>query len=448
MNATFRTTLDVERTLSCAGNSVTLHPTCDFLFLNDNMKTKDEVCGRGVMGLIPVLLSLILATACGTKQTGGVEETIRVVVEKATAASDCGQLPYVGVVEEESSTSVSFTGMAMLKTLTVGEGQPVRKGQLLAVIDETQARNALATAKASLDQARDAYERMKLLHDNQSLPDMKWVEVESRVQQAQSAYDMARKNLEDCRIYAPCSGVVGTKIMGVGETVLPTEPVLTILSIDNVRVRVAIPEREIAAITAGTATTITVDALPGEVFHGGRIDKGVSADPMTHTYDIRIRVPNPGRKLLPGMVARVKIDFSGEWIEERGERNGNSGGEWRVESGERNVSGLQNNTQGENLSSLHSPLSSLLSKEMSISLPVKAVQQATDKTLFVWVPKDGKAHRQPVTIGQTVGNRIVIESGVSEGDQVIVEGYQKLGEGTPVEPIPSPSPQGRGVNNL
>lgn len=340
-----------------------------------------------IRGIISVLCALVLLTACGTKPSQGKEETISVTVEKATLTNDYSQLPYVGVVEEESSTSVSFTGMAMLKTMTVSEGQPVKKGQLLAVIDETQARNTLATTKASLDQAKDAYERMKLLHDNGSLPDIKWVEVESKVAQAQSAYDMAKKNLEDCRIYAPVSGVVGTKIMGVGETVLPTEPVLTILSIDNVKVRVSIPEREIAGITDGTATTITVDALEGETFHGGRIEKGVMADPLTHTYDIRINVPNPGRKLLPGMVARVQI-------------------------------------KNEKLN---------IKNEGAVTLPVKAVQQATDKSFFVWIPKDGKAHRQPVTIGQTVGNRVVIESGLSEGDEVIVEGYQKVGEGTPLE---------------
>ena len=153
------------------------------------------------------------------------------------------------------------------------------------------------------------------------------------------------------------------------------------------KVRVSVPEREIASIAPNTITTITVDALPGESFQGGRIEKGVSADPLTHTYDIRIRVTNPGRKLLPGMVARVSM----------------------------NGEGVNMNDQG------------------VITLPVKAVQQATDKTLFVWVPKDGQAHRQPVTIGQTVGNRVVIESGIAEGDQVIVEGYQKVGEGTPVK---------------
>ena len=345
--------------------------------------------------LFLIMMPLLLVVSCGKKPETSEEATIGVTVERVALKNDYSQLPYVGVVEEESSTSVSFTGMAMLKTMTVSEGQPVKKGQLLAVIDETQARNTLATTKAALDQAKDAYERMKQLHDNQSLPDMKWVEVESKVAQAQSAYDMAKKNLDDCRLYAPVSGVVGTKIMGVGETVLPTEPVLTILSIDNVKVRVAIPEREIAGITNGTATTITVDALGDETFHGGRIEKSVSADPLTHTYDIRIRVANPGRKLLPGMVARVQI-------------------------------------KNEKLK---------IKNEGFVTLPVKAVQQATDKTLFAWIVKDGKAHRQPVTIGQTIGNRVVIESGLSEGDEVIVEGYQKVGEGTPVKPIPIPSPK-------
>jgi membrane fusion protein (multidrug efflux system) len=80
-------------------------------------------------------------------------------------------------------------------------------------------------------------------------------------------------------------------------------------------------------------------------------------------------------------------------------------------------------------------------KKEVVTLPVKAVQQSTDKSLFVWVAKNGKAYRQPVGIGQAVGNRVVIESGLSEGDEVMVEGYQKLGEGTPVKPTPTSSPR-------
>lgn len=333
--------------------------------------------------LIPMTIIAFALCACQKSEPKQQEETITVKIEKAAFGELNSATPYVGVVEEEQSTLVSFTGMAILKTLHAREGQSVRKGQLLATIDDTQARNALAAAKSTLDQASDAHARMKTLHESNSLPDMKWVEIESKLQQAKASYDMCLKNVEDCSLYAPCNGVVGSKIMNVGETVLPSQPVLHILSIDRVKVRVSIPEKEIATITPETATLIMPDALPGETFEGGKIEKGVSADAVSHTYDIRIALENPGHKLLPGMVAKVAMKDKAE--------------------------------------------------ERKITLPVKAIQQTTDKTLFVWVEKDRKAQRRPITVGKTSGNRIAIESGLQEGDIVIVDGYQKVGEGTPIK---------------
>ena len=350
-----------------------------------NFASKIEKNKYRIMKKLILCLASCLLGACGNKQEKGVEETIGVKVERAVPSSNYAQLPYVGVVEEESSTTVSFTGMAMLKTLNVSEGQCVRRGQLLAVIDETQARNTLMTTKAALDQAQDAQARMKMLHETQSLPDIKWVEVESKLQQAQSAYDMAKKNLEDCRIFAPVSGVVGSKIMNVGETVLPSEPVLTILSIDRVKVRVAIPEAEIGSISANTSSVIRVEAINSS-FLGGRIEKGVQADALTHTYDIRINVANSGRKLLPGMVANVQF------------------------------SGVSSHAMG-----------------VLPTLPVTAIQKKADGSLFVWtVDKNNAAHRTPVTIGETQGNRVSVTSGVGENERVVTEGYQKLSEGTKV----------------
>lgn len=333
--------------------------------------------------LIPMTIIAFALCACQKSEPKQQEETISVKTEKAAFGELNSATPYVGVVEEEQSTLVSFTGMAILKTLHAREGQSVRKGQLLATIDDTQARNALAAAKSTLDQASDAHARMKTLHESNSLPDMKWVEIESKLQQAKASYDMCLKNVEDCSLYAPCSGVVGSKIMNVGETVLPSQPVLHILSIDRVKVRVSIPEKEIATITPETATLIMPDALPGETFEGGTIEKGVSADAVSHTYDIRIALENPGHKLLPGMVAKVDV---------------------------------KNNAE-----------------TRKITLPVKAIQQTTEKTLFVWVEKDGKAQHRSITVGETSGNRIAIESGLQEGDNVIVDGYQKVGEGTPIK---------------
>jgi RND family efflux transporter MFP subunit len=289
------------------------------------------------------------------------------------------------MVEECEATAVSFTGMGVVKRVLVNEGQAVGRGQLIAEMDDTQARNLLSGAEATLTQANDALERYKMLHDAGSLPEVQWVEIQSKVAQAKSQYEVARKNLADCRLTAPVSGVIGKKLIGAGETALPSQAVVTILDISSVKVKVAIPETEIGGISGNTSSIIKVEAI-GRSFEGGRIEKGVQADALTHTYDIRIHVANRERKLLPGMVASVL--FSSDKREVKSEK---------------------------------------------LSMPVTAVQKQADGNLFVWtVGKDSTAHRTTITTGETLGNRIVVASGISEGERIVTEGYQKLSEGTKV----------------
>ena len=234
-------------------------------------------------------------------------------------------------------------------------------------------------------QADDALKRYAMLHDNGSLPEVQWVEVQSKVAQAKSQLEVARKNLRDCRLVAPVSGIIGRKQVGAGETAMPSQAVVTILDVSRVKVRVAIPEAEIGSISANTSSVIRVEAINSS-FVGGRIEKGVQADALTHTYDIRINVANSGRKLLPGMVANVQF------------------------------AGVSSHAMG-----------------VLPTLPVTAIQKKADGSLFVWtVDKNNAAHRTPVTIGETQGNRVSVTSGVGENERVVTEGYQKLSEGTKV----------------
>ena len=80
-----------------------------------------------------------------------------------------------------------------------------------SALDEVSMQNTYQAAKAALKQAEDAYQRMKELHEKGSLAEMKWVEVQSKLQQAQSMEAVARKNLTDCQLYAPFSGVIAEK---------------------------------------------------------------------------------------------------------------------------------------------------------------------------------------------------------------------------------------------
>lgn len=332
-----------------------------------------------------MLLSALLICSCTGKKEQEAKAPIRVKTEVASTATSVNGQTYVGMVEEQEATAVSFTGMGVVKRVLVNEGQAVAKGQLIAEMDDTQARNLLSGAEAQMTQANDALERFKMLHDAGSLPEVQWVEIQSKVAQAKSQLDVAKKNLADCRLVAPVSGIIGKKMIGAGETALPSQAVVSILDISSVKVKVAIPEAEIGGISGNTSSIIKVEAI-GSSFEGGRIEKGVQADALTHTYDIRINVANRERKLLPGMVASVS--FGSEKSEVKTEQ---------------------------------------------LSMPVTAVQKQADGSLFVWtIEKDSTAHRTTITTGETLGNRIVVTTGISEGERIVTEGYQKLSENTKV----------------
>ncbi len=344
---------------------------------NENIMMKKNVL---------MLMLVLLAISCSDKKGQKAKAPTRVSTEVVSAAIDGTGQSYVGIVEEQEATAVSFTGMGVVKRMLVSEGQAVSKGQLLAEMDDTQARNILQGAEAQMAQADDALQRYSMLHDNGSLTEAQWVEILSKVAQAKSQLEVARKNLADCRLVAPVSGIIGRKLIGAGETALPSQAVVSILDISSVKVRVSIPEAEIGSISSHTPSVIQVEAI-SSTFDGGTIEKGVQADALTHTYDVRIKVANSGRRLLPGMVASVTL-------------------------------ATQATKEG---------------KAGTCTVPITSVQRKADGTLFVWtVDKDNTAHRSPVSIGSTTGNRIYVTTGLTSQQRIITNGYQKLSEGTKV----------------
>lgn len=325
---------------------------------------------------------LMLVSCGGEKKNEAEKPVVRVQTEVVKQTTSSNEREYVGVLEEQSATSVSFTGSGTVARVCVSAGQHVSKGQLIAELDKTQAKNAVAMAEAMMTQADDALARMKQLHDNNSLPDIKWVETQSKVDQARSQLEMARKQLADCSVYAPVTGVIGKDVVNVGETALPAMAIAKILDIKNVKVKVSIPEKEIASIKNDTPMQITVDANGGKQYDGGAIEKCVEASSLTHTYDIKINVSNPEGELLPGMVCKVK-KASDDATEQ-------------------------------------------------VTAPITAVHKNAHNELFVWVVKGNVAKRQPVSTGLATGNRIVITRGLAAGDRIVTEGYQKLSEGSEV----------------
>ncbi len=340
-------------------------------------------------GTAMLLLASLLLVNCGKKETQATVEPVKVKEMIVGEGGNTTNFDYLGTVEEENGSSLSFTTGGTIMQLRVKVGDRVRKGQLIASVDPTSIRNSYEMAHTTKLQAEDAYKRMKQLHDKGSLPDIKWVEVQSQLQQAISAENIARKSLGDCNLYAPFSGVISEKYAEVGQNAAPGMPVVKLVTTNVLNIKISVPEREVASVHVRQQAMIQVQALNGKQYKGYVIEKGVIADPVSRSYDVKIRVEGVDNALLPGMVSQVslaKIDAS---------LSSNGGA--------------------------------------AIVIPASLVQLADDNSRFVWVDEGGKAVRRSITLGEYQSNGVVITSGLKHGDRLIVEGQQKVCSGTKVK---------------
>lgn len=291
---------------------------------------------------------------------------------------------YIGIVESESSVDVSALVSGTIEQIYVHEGQSVSKGKLIGRLNAISYKNAHEMALSKLLQAEDAFKRISAMYENGSVPEIQYIEIKTQVEQARASEAIARKSLEDCNIYAPQSGVIGKRYLEPGANVMPTTPIFNIMNISHVKVKVAIPESEISSVQTGSICKVKISALNGEAFEGQIVEKGIAANPVSHTYDIKVKVNNSASKIMPGMVCKVYMSIS-------------------------------NNTMG------------------SIIVPIKSVQVDYSGKRFVWLKnKQNKAVYKAVTLGKLSQNGVYVIDGLQEGDELIISGYQNLSEGTSV----------------
>lgn len=334
------------------------------------------------MSPVTILAGVVIALLSGCTgeiKPKGDESVINVETDTVSVSDEVGRLEYVGIIEEKSSVALGFSVLGTIESISVSEGEIVRKGQLLAKLDNSTARSVLEAAEATLKQAQDGYERLKSIYEKGSLPEIQMVDIETKLHQAQSSYDLAEKNLKDCSLYSPADGVVGKKLAEAGEYTVPGKGILTILDISTVKVRFSVPENEISKIQSDCVSEITVAALGNRKFTGTKLEKTVMANSVSHSYPAHVILNNSGRELLPGMVCNIEII-------------------------------MPDHTS-------------------RIVVPVVIVQNTPDGRKFVWIDSEGIAKRSFITTGSVKGNGIEILEGLSAGDRVITGGYQKIGEG-------------------
>ena len=330
-----------------------------------------------------LLAATIMLAGCSEQKESTVKAVkVRTLTVEAHQGADAQG--YSGTIEEESGTVLSFASVGTLRSVGVDEGQMVRQGQLIATIDETSLQSAYEAALAAKEQALDAEERMRLLHDAGSLPEIKWIEVQTQVRQAVSAEKMAKKALTDTRLYAPFSGYIAEKQAEAGQSVAPGVPIVKLVRIDRVKVSISVPEEEISQIRIGQPLQVRVSALGGKTFEAKVTEKSVTADALSRSYEVKGIISNPQHELLPGMIAEVTTAAEG-------------------------------------------------ATATTVTLPAEIIQIDADNRPFVWTVVDGKAQRTYVTLGQNIGDNVQIAEGLKASDKVICEGQQKVSNGLEVK---------------
>jgi len=317
---------------------------------------------------------ILTVTACKKAVPPQERAAIPVQVMVVDTVSGGMTRTYVGEVEENLSVAVSFPIGGRVERVYVHEGDHVREGQTLVVINNANAQNAYNSAKATLDQAEDAYKRLKKVYDQGSLAEVKWVEMQTELEKARSMEQIARKQLEDCTLKAPISGVVSTCNAKAGGSLLPGEPAVTVLDMGRISVTFSVPESEISSVEVGKEAFVYVPALDNRMLTGRITERGVSASRVSHSYQVKVAFPNADKSLLPGMVCKVLLE--------------------------------QPENQG-------------------FVIPAKCVQTRPEG-LSVWVVENGKAQHRLITSSEFVANGVMVTSGLHPGDTIITAGMNKL----------------------
>jgi RND family efflux transporter MFP subunit len=309
------------------------------------------------------------------------DKAVKVKTIRVTAAATENQLRYSGTVEPSLTIPLLFQGTGIVEIICVDNGDAVKKGQLLASLDKKDMKNIYQVALSKYQQAKDAYDRLKTVHDQGSLAEIKWVEMETGYEQAKTALAMAQDNLDKTDLRAPADGVIGSRNVEVGQSTIGlTTAHFKLVDIKTVHVRVSVPENEIGRIGKDRKATITVPALDNKPFEGMVTNLSPVAEAISHTYTVKIEVKNPDLELKPGMVGEVTIAL---------------------------------------------PAGSAL-----LTVPYKAVSKDNDGQTYVYIVTDDekRVRKQVVTVGHYRGADIEILGGLSEGQTIVSDGCGKLSD--------------------
>ncbi len=231
-----------------------------------------------------------------------------------------------GTVESVTQVDVGTQVTGIIEKLYADYNSVVKKGELIAEIEKTLLESELQSANANMESARltyeynrTNYERDKALHAKQLISDYDYQTSLKDYEVSKTAYDKAKadrvraaKNLNYAEIYSPIDGIVISREVEIGQTVVSSMNVanlFVIADLDNMQVVGNVDEADIGQVKVGQNVTFTVDAYPDDKFHGTvtQVRLSPTTESNVVTYEVIVGASNPEHKLIPGLTANLTI---------------------------------------------------------------------------------------------------------------------------------------------
>jgi membrane fusion protein, multidrug efflux system len=306
------------------------------------------------------------------------------VVEVVTVAPETVRdtVNLVGQLESEASVELRPELDGVVESIEFVEGESVKKGDVLISLRDAEQRAQLREAKAHVKLAEEMFRRVSFLAKSEVSAQAELDKASAELEVARAEADLREVELERTKIRAPFDGVVGARMVSPGERVRRSTKLVRVDAVDRLQLVFAVPEIGVPYVRKGMPVKISVKPFPEIRFDGEVFFVSPTLDASTRRLTLKAWVPNPGRKLQPGLFANLEVE--------------------------------------------------LAERPNAIVVPDSAI--LIDQTgSFVWrIGADGKAARAPVEIGLRKAARVEVASGLEPGDRIVSAGTQKVTEGAAV----------------
>ncbi len=386
------------------------------------------------LGLATTLVTVVLiVNACQKNNSNVTFETAK--VERMTITNTVSA---TGTLEATTTVEVGTQVSGVIEKIHVDFNSVVKKGQLLAEIDQTSLKSSVDEAEASLDNAKaeleyqeSTFKRVSALRDKKLVADAdydlakyNYDKSKSSLKTAQARYDKAIVNLNYTRIYSPIDGVIMNRAVDEGQTVAASFNTPTLFSIANdltqMQVEADIDEADIGMVKQGQRVEFEVDAFQDEVFDGKVLEVRLQPVESSNviTYTVVIDAPNPDHKLMPGMTASITA-----YVEEVDNVLAIPGKALRFTPDRDVMTAYMSKQEPE-------PAGRVIEGPKVVGgMPAGGgmMMGGTDEILAedeniinVWIKDNEKIYPRRIEIGVSDGSNVEVLSGLNEGDELII----------------------------